>query len=349
MQISNNFKNNNDSNCNDYYKNIYIGIDISKNKFDVCVYYINTETNKSSREYLQVINNKQSILSFIKNLKKKYLSKEIHLLHIGMEATGRYYKELFKLLDLAGFNVSVLNPKRVCNFFRSCGELAKTDKKDSELIALYVKRMNPELSSYNPITERAKALHKRRLQLSHNIAMQKNYIEGFNKDSKDNKDIVSDINSVIRFLEKKLNKVNKTIEELISLDTELIRKKELAKTVPGIGDAIANNLAATLDKLGELKSGEISSLIGVAPKNKDSGKFRGKRFISGGRKDIRNALYMAALSNIRLKKSKFALLYHRLKQENKSSKTAIVAVMRKMIITVNSMIKYNTVYNNSIV
>ena len=319
------------------FKEIYIGVDIAKDKFDVYIHPIN--------QYLSISNNKQTITLFIKKIKKisKEYSIEESRVFIGMEATGIYHQELFKKLSLdTNYSVSVVNPKRVHNFFKSFGDIAKTDKKDARLIALFMERIKPIKSVYSNKGKQLKKFSTRRNQLVNSIKVQKNYLESYRED----KSITNSITRTIKFLKQELKKIEIVILILINKDTALKEKKEVLESAPGIGTISAIALIACLPELGKLSSKEISSLIGVAPKNRDSGKFRGKRSIIGGRKVIRNTLYMSALTSIRVGNNIFANLYNRLREKGKCAKIAIVAVIRKLIITLNSMIKHNTKWKN---
>lgn len=327
-------------------KEIFIGIDIAKDKFDV---YIHPE-----KKYRCIKNNKRNINLFIKNLGKKYPLKDYRVF-VGMEATGIYHKELFKQLSILkssldldlniNLNVSVLNPKKVYNFFKSFGDMAKTDRKDAKFIALFMERIKPQNSiCFNKGTEKLKNYSLRREQIVNSIKIQKNYLESCG----DDKNIKKSITKTIAFFKKELKNIELFVFNLIQDNKEWKEKKEILESAPGIGKVAVMTLLSNLPELGTLDFRKIVSLVGVAPKNRDSGRFRGKRRIIGGRKVIRKVLYMGILSSIRVGNNTFSRFYEKLRNKGKCAKVAIIAVMRKMIIILNSMIKYKTKWNNTL-
>jgi len=327
-------------------KEIFIGIDISKDKFDVYIHPKN--------KYISIKNNKKSINFFINNLKKKYLSQE-YKVFIGMEATGIYHKKLFEQLSVfksnlnkdlnTNLNISIINPKKVHNFFKSFGDIAKTDKKDAKLIALFMERIKPRNSiCFNKDIEKLKSYCLRRTQIVNSIRIQKNYLESYKNDN--DKDLKKSIIETIAFFKKKLKEIELFILNLINNHKEWKEKKEILESVPGIGKVSIMTLLSNLPELGTLDFRKIVSLVGLAPKNRDSGRFKGKRTIIGGRKIVRDVLYMGVLSSIRVKNNVFANFYNKLRKKGKCAKVAIIAVMRKMIIILNSMIKYKTKWKN---
>ena len=135
--------------------------------------------------------------------------------------------------------------------------------------------------------------------------------------------------------------------KIIIEDQELQHKEKLVSSCIGIGKTASKDLIIYLPELGNISNAQITSLVGVAPKNFDSGKFTGKRYIKGGRKNIRNILYMCAISLIRHRNNKFYLFYQKLTEQGKAKKIAIVAMIKKIIITLNSMLKNNKNYNET--
>lgn len=317
-------------NLNNFNDNIYVGIDISKDKFDVFIYPLN--------RHFVVGNTNKEITVFVKELNKEFNKKQ---LLIGMEATGIYHKELFKQLSLAGVNVAVLNPKKIYNFAKSLGDGAKTDKKDARTIALFLSKF-PDIkpSVYSASSSKLQALTTNRDQTVRLIAIRKNQLQSY---SKDNKEIIASVKQDIAYLKKKKEKMESLILEIIGANEELKHKKELLETAPGIGKVISLILISYLPELGTLSGKQIASLTGIAPKNKDSGKMQKERTIVGGRAIVRNALFLSSLSTCRSKKSSLSIFYKKLTVEkNKNKKLALIAMTRKLIVILNSMIKNNT-------
>lgn len=300
----------------------YIGIDVSKSKLDVAI--------NNNNSLLQFSNDQDGLKELIKllPLKKRSL--------IILEATGGYEKFAVNYLRRKNFNVAIVNAKRVRDFAKASGKLAKTDGIDAQAIMMFGKAFNPTPQALAS-DEEEKRLQtvNRRAQLVRMIAMEKQHLEH-----------ASDVNEKcikkhIRFLEKELSLIESTLEQQFNQDPTLKDKLTRLDEIKGVGTVTAMNILIHLPELGQLSSKEISALAGVAPFNKDSGQSKGKREIWGGRSQVRAALYMAVLS---AKKSNLALkrFYDRLIAKGKLKKVALVACMRKLIIVMNAMIRDNS-------
>lgn len=296
-----------------------IGIDVSKNKLDVHIL--------PQKKALTLSNNTQEISAFIKEIKQTYQTKII-----VMESTGGYEKLPKKLFDKASLPVHVAHPMRVHYFAKQKGFFAKTDKIDALSIALYGLQENvlPTKESDN---ELLKYLSSRHGQLIDQLTREKNRL----KDFLPNK-IQKSIKRVIKSLEKELDVIEKAIAEEIESSQEMALKSKRLQTFKGIGKRTAHVLIAELPELGCITRKEASCLCGLAPRNNDSGTKVGRRSISGGRFHVRKALYMASLSAIRHNPA-MQEYYQTLKAKGKHSKVALVAVMRKMIIALNAMLR----------
>lgn len=304
----------------------YIGIDISKAKLDVSLSNNNT--------VLQFKNDKDGL----KELGKILPSKKHSLVII--ESTGGYEKLTANYLRGKKFNVAVVNAKRVRDFAKASGKLAKTDNIDAQIIMMFGKAFNPSPQAL--ISEDEDKRHEkitRRDQLVKMITLEKQHLEHA---SHSNQKMLT---KHILFLQKELELVEGQLKELFHQDKELKDKLERLDEIQGIGEVTAMNILIHLPELGSLNSKEISALAGVAPFNKDSGQSKGKREIWGGRAPVRTALYMAVLSakkyNPILKK-----FYDRLIKNGKLKKVAIVACMRKLIVIINAMLRDGTRWNN---
>lgn len=305
----------------------YVGIDVSKATLDVFI--------SPCDKYMQFENNTTGIAKLINKLKS------FSDVLIVMEPTGGFEKKPAKQLTEAELLVAIVNPRQIRDFARASGKLAKTDKIDAQVIALFAQKMSPKPNVVlNETQETLEENNARRRQLVDMITMEKNRL------SKARGSIKDSIKQVITTLEDELEKINQLLEKTIQEDSDLSRKSELLQSVKGIGPAVAAGLLSDLPELGTLSAREISSLAGLAPLNRDSGQMRGKRMIYGGRASVRCTLYMATLVATRFNKQ-IKTYYDRLCKAGKAKKVALTACMHKLLIIINAMIKNNTQWNCS--
>ena len=300
----------------------HVGIDISKKFFDL---HILEEGKDMHFEYTP---------EQIKQCVKLLLNNDVEL--IVMEATGGYELELACALQAAGLAIAIVNPRRIRDFAKAAGKMAKTDKLDAAIIALYGATLEPPKKAIiDANTCKLKALVARRNQL---VAMRSS--ENNRMEHSRDKEIARSIKTVVKTIEREIEKVEKEIENHIQQRPELKQKAELLKSVPGIGETTAFMLVTELPELGNANKKEIAALVGVAPMNRDSGLFRGKRMTGGGRRDIRARLFMPILVAIKYN-TVIRKFYEHLLNEGKTKMTAIVAAMRKLLVILNTMIKNN--------
>jgi transposase len=300
----------------------HVGIDISKKFFDL---HILEEGKDMHFEYTP---------EQIKQCVKLLLNNDVEL--IVMEATGGYELELACALQAAGLAIAIVNPRRIRDFAKAAGKMAKTDKLDAAIIALYGATLEPPKKAIiDANTCKLKALVARRNQL---VAMRSS--ENNRMEHSRDKEIARSIKTVVKTIEREIEKVEKEIENHIQQRPELKQKAELLKSVPGIGETTAFMLVTELPELGNANKKEIAALVGVAPMNRDSGLFRGKRMTGGGRCDIRARLFMPILVAIKYN-TVIRKFYEHLLNEGKTKMTAIVAAMRKLLVILNTMIKNN--------
>jgi transposase len=307
----------------------YVGIDVSKDNLDIFIRGLN--------QYFQVQNNKTGISKLVKELKK--LDESL----IVVESTGGLENQLLSILLVKGFKVSHVNPKSVRYFAKSSGKLSKTDRIDAEIIAHFAEVFKPktkEVSDLKSIENRE--LLNRRNQLKEMIISEKNRL------SSNSGSISKNIDKHIKWLEKEVEELDKELEVKLALEPEYVSKKEILKSVSGVGDVLANTLLLELPELGKIKNKEIAPLVGLAPINKDSGKFKGKRKISGGRPKVRKSLYMGVFSAIRFNPI-IKAFYQKLTAAGKPFKVAMVACMHKMLIILNSMVKNSTRWDENFI
>lgn len=298
-----------------------IGIDISKKKLDIS--FNDNETASYDND-----------LTGFRQLLKQVTNKKVT--RVVMEATGGYERPLASFLQKKDVAVSIVNAKRVRDYAKALGKLAKTDKIDSHVIRLFAEAINPNVTE--KLTESQQSLDSltlRRNQLVKQRAMEKQHIETVT-----NKDAKQSINRSIKFFDKEIVRIEEKISELIDLDIKIKEKVNRLATLKGFGSVASVTCVSDIPELGTLSNKEISALVGVAPFCRDSGTMRGKRTIWGGRSQVRSILYMATLSAVQHNPA-IKAFYDRLLSKGKPKKTALVACMRKLIIIANSMIRNN--------
>lgn len=300
---------------------LYVGIDICKEYLDVFV---------TNNLYKRFNNNKEGHKSLNKFFNK--LNPEL----IVIEATGNLHKAVWRSLYNNNFKVFVINPRRSRQFASSMGLLAKTDKVDAKILAGFGEVIKPDATLIpTEIEEKLQELLTARIQIVSEITRVKNMIS-----SHFDKKIISLFKKQISLFEKQIADLDLNLFELIESNEYLNKKFQILLSIKGIGKLNAMMLVAYLPELGQCNHKEISSLVGVVPFNRDSGNMRGKRSISGGRRCIRNMLYMGAVS-AKTHNKDMKLFYDRLTEKGKPAKVALVAIIRKMIILANTLIKEN--------
>ncbi len=299
----------------------FVGIDVAKDTLEV---FITPDTRKSLRNTTE----EQTELA-------RFLA-DAHPALIVLEATGGYEIPLVEALALRNLKVVVINPKQIRDFAKATGRLAKTDAIDAEMIARFASAIKPEARPLKDSdTHRLQALVARRRQLVAMLTMEENRLGTASSWTR------PDIEAHIAWLTECINKVGKDIASFIK-KTPLWREKEnLLKTFKGIGPVNACTLVARVPELGRLNRKKIAALVGLAPINRDSGTYRGRRTIFGGRADVRAALYMAVLSAIRFNPT-IKAFYERLIHAGKLPKVALIACMHKVLIILNAMVRTNT-------
>jgi transposase len=238
-----------------------------------------------------------------------------------------------------GLPVVVINPRQVRDFAKATGKLAKTDTIDAHLIARFGEAVRPELRLLkDQEAQKLTALITRRRQIVEMITAEKNRLNAAPKWTS------KDIQTNISWLEKCLKKVDKDLKNLLKKSPVWREKDEILQSTPGVGPVLSMTLLSGLPELGNLNRKEIAALVGVAPLNRDSGLFRGKRMIWGGRANIRSVLYMSATCAMRFNPT-IRIFYERLRSAGKLHKVAITACMRKLLVILNTMIKNRTYWS----
>ena len=304
----------------------YIGIDIAKRTFDVCCL--------AEQKVQQFENNTKGIrqaVSMIAELKPEL---------VVMEATGGYENMLAAELHAAKLPVAVVNPCRIRNFARANGQLAKTDKLDATVIAMFADRMRPPRQQQIDRNSRLmKAMVARRHQLIGIRTAENNRLEHAL-----DKVIARSINRMLKTIDREIEKIEIEIQEQLASMPELENKAQIIHSTPGIGQTTAAMLVTEMPELGLLNRRQIAMLIGTAPINRDSGTFRGKRMTGGGRRNVRSRLFMPTLVAIR-HNPPIRRFYQHLLAKGKEKMTAIIACMRKLITILNTMVVKNEAWN----
>lgn len=253
---------------------------------------------------------------------------------IVLEATAGYDVPVAVACAAAGLPVAVVNPRQIRSFAQAIGRTAKTDAIDADVIAAFGAQIRPEPRPLpDEATQALAALVARRRQLLEMLQAERQRLEQATTNA-----VRRDLRNHIRWLERRVSDVDGEMNTRIQQSSVWRAKEDLLRSVPGIGPAVSRTLLAELPELGQLDRRTIAALVGVAPFNRDSGRFRGKRMIWGGRSSVRRALYMAALVAARYN-APLRTFYQRLRAAGKPGKVALVAVMRKLLTTLNAMIK----------
>jgi transposase len=259
---------------------------------------------------------------------------------IVVEATGGYEQALTLSLATRGLPVRVVNPRQVRHFASALGMAAKTDRLDARVLAEFGRRVAPALRPIRTEDEQALLdLTTRRHQLVEMLAAEKN------RAKQARGAIRREVAAHIKFLERQIKNVDGDLRRLIDQSPTWQLQDDLLQSVPGVGSTTAVILTAELPELGHLSGKEISALVGVAPFNRDSGKWRGQRHIAGGRWRVRCALYMATFSARRCNPVLKAL-YERLRAAGKPYKVAMTACMRKLLTILNAIVKSGKPWTN---
>jgi len=260
---------------------------------------------------------------------------------IVVEATGGYELPLVSACAAAGLPMAVVNPRQVRAFAQALGRTAKTDAIDATLLALFAARVQPEVRPVpDADTQALAALIGRRRQLLEMLGAEQRRLAQATTAA-----VRRDLRQHIRWLEHRLANVDDDLTRAVQRSPVWRVQEDLLRTVPGIGPLVARTLLAELPELGHLDRRTIAALVGVAPFNRDSGQWRGRRMIWGGRRSIRAALYMAALVASR-RNPPLARFYQRLRDHGKPAKVALVAVMRKLLTILNAMMKHQSSWSD---
>lgn len=307
---------------------VYIGIDIGKEKIDVALHSSETQWSFS--------NNDLGITEAVRNIL------EASPALVVLEATGNLQASLVAALAIAGITPAVVNPRQIRDFAKATGRLAKTDAIDARVIAHFAAAIHPEPRTLSDDqAQELKDIVSRRRQVSDMLTAEKNRIGSARKV------VRSRIQAHIVWLQKELEDIDGNLRRAIQESPIWREKDDLLQSVPGIGPVASVTILTQLPELGTLNRRQIAALVGVAPFNRDSGMFRGKRMIWGGRSHVRAVLYMATMVAARFNPV-IRDFYERLCAAGKAKKVALTACMRKLLTILNAMLKHRVPWNNNL-
>jgi transposase len=299
------------------------GVDVSKAELDL---YVDTVGRR-----LRVANDDAGVARLLATM----LEHKVRL--VVVEATGRYHRRVAAALLEAGVNVAVVNPAHARDFARAAGKLEKSDRIDAEMLARFGRAMGPRAAVKTPENQAVLSdlVSRRRALVQVRVA------EANRAHDKLPKLAAGQSRKLMRLVDQQIEDLDREIAKLVEADDDSGRKAKVIDSVPGIGPGTANQLVVDLPELGTLNRQEIAKLAGLAPLNCDSGRYRGQRKIRGGREDVRTCLYMAAF-NARQECRRFKDYFDGLIARGKLYQVAMTACMRKLLVTLNQMVRSNT-------
>jgi transposase len=297
----------------------YVGIDVSKDRLDVAVL--------GEERGWQVDNTKAGIAKLVQQMQA--VCPEL----IVVEATGGYQRAVVEALFVAGLAVAVVNPARVRQFARACGLLAKTDKLDAQMLAVFGQRVQPRLyAGKTEAEQQLSALLVRRKQVEEMLKAEQNRLHTITPSLR------GSVERIIALLKEEKKRLDEQIRELMNEQQAWQEQTEILSSAPGVGVVTTATLLAELPELGKMDRKRIAALVGVAPMNYDSGKKRGYRKTKGGRTDVRSVLYLSTLVATRYNPL-IRTQYQHLLKRGKEKKVALTACMRKFLTILNAMVR----------
>jgi transposase len=297
----------------------WVGIDVSKATLDIAL--------RPSQQNIQVPNTAEGIVKLWEQLSVFTIQQVI------IEATGGFEQAVALDLHDRGLIVSVINPRQGRDFAKATGKLAKTDAIDAQVLAHFGEALKPAATVFaSQSEEELQALVSRRRQLVDMLSSEKN------RSSIAKQRVLPDVEAHIDWLKDRIKQIDREIKDLSQRDVQWRSRLTLVQSVPGIGPVIGTTLLAALPELGKVSDKRISALVGVAPLNRESGSYRGKRRIWGGRAAVRAVLYMGALVAVRYNPV-LKVFYDRLLSQGKAKKVALTACMHKLLRILNAIVR----------
>lgn len=298
----------------------FVGIDVSKGTLDSFV-----STTGQVKQFLNTHDGIQRLTNYLKTQNPAL---------VVLEATGGFERLAAAELFAAGLPVVIVNPRQVRDFAKATGQLAKTDALDAQVIAEFARAVKPVIRELpDEHTRELADLLARRRQIIDMIVAEDSRLKQVVL-----KALKKDIKAHIVWLKKRLKRTEDDLHEAIKSSPVWKANYDLLSEVKGVGDVLALSLLAMLPELGKVNRKQVAALVGVAPYNCDSGLYKGRRRIWGGRAGLRSVLYMAALSS-KTHNPVIERFYNHLLAAGKTKKVALVACMRKLLTILNAMIR----------
>lgn len=306
----------------------FVGIDVAKDQLDVHI--------RPSSEAFAVPRDGPGLEQLLKRLMPLQPSL------IVLEATGGFETLVAAAIATTGLPLAVVNPRQVRDFARATGRLAKTDRLDAAIIALFAERIRPEPRPIASLdAQHLGELVARRRQIIDMITM-----EGNRRRQAASRAVQASLDAIVAALKAQLRDIDTDIDTAIRASPAWRENDELMQSVPGVGPATARVLIADLPELGTTSRQRIASLVGVAPVNRDSGTLRGHRTIAGGRTSVRNALYMAALVGVR-RNPVLKAIYDGFVLKGRPRKLALIACARRLLTILNAILHSRTPWRSA--
>jgi transposase len=295
------------------------GIDVSKDHLDLALH--------EDSEVERLPNSLRGAKAIAQRLRTSEVQRVV------VESTGGYERRLVAALEKAGIPVALVNPWRVRRFGEGLGLLAKTDSIDARLLARFARQAEPaETPAKSRESRRLGSFIRRRRQLVAMVVAEKARLENADRW------LQSSIQDLVRILERRVEKIDALIDQAVERDPILAGKRDLIRSVPCIGPGITRALLIDLPELGSLNRKQVAALVGVAPYARDSGRKTGLRSIRAGRQAPRTALYLAAMNASRFH-PEMKTFYERLRAAGKPPKLAFIAVARKLLTSINAIVR----------
>ena len=301
---------------------VVAGIDVGKANVDVCI-----APSGEARQFRNDAGGRRGLRKMLHKAKVEL---------VVVEATGRYHRDLHRSLHDAGFLVSVVSPLQSRRFAQTIGQLAKTDPIDAAMLARFGRVMDPDATEPRSAAQfRLSDLARARAQLVKTKTALSN-----SKKEYDTPETVEAFKRLVGDINREIAQLEVAIRAVVAEDPENARRDRILRSIPGVGPVTAAILCAEMPELGTLGRRQAASLMGIAPFPDDSGKRAGTRYCKGGRAVPRNVLFMAAMT-ASMYNADMKRLYDRLTEKGKPHKVAVVAVMRKLIILANVLVREN--------
>jgi transposase len=298
------------------------GIDVSKELLDVHV-----RPDGTVRQFANTSEGLDALLDWLRSL---------GVTLVVIEASGGYERAVLTALSLGGLPVSLVNPKRVRDFAKAVGKLAKTDAIDAAVLAHFAQTLRPPVWTMpDADAQKLQALLTRRTQLVQMRTMEKNRLAALRESR-----VRRSVQNVIRTLDREIRQADKDLGEAIRACPEWAVKDDLLQSIPGIGPGLSRTLLIEMPELGTLTREQAAALAGVAPINRESGQYRGKRMIAGGRAFVRSMLYLAGHA-ARRGNATLRAFAERLKAAGKAPKVIRIALARKLLVIANAVLREN--------